>query len=88
MIEWWSSVAEVMPWWGWAIAAAAALMAFTFAWASALAVLSAAGSNHGTLTRRQQRMARYYTMASLAAIPLTAAVGLFAVLAGAWTLFT
>ena len=63
-------------------------MAFTFAWASALAVLSAAGTNHGTLTRRQQRMARYYSMASLAAIPLTAAVGLFAVLAGAWTLFT
>lgn len=87
MIEWWASVAELMPWWAWLIVAGAALVAFTFAWASALAVIAAAGANHGTLTRRQQRMARYASMASLAAIPLTAVVGLFALLAGAWSAF-
>jgi hypothetical protein len=53
-----------------------------------LAVISAAGSNHGVLTPRQRRMARYASMASLAAIPLTAALGLFAILSAAWALFT
>jgi len=88
MIGWWTAVAELMPWWAWLLAAAAALFAFTFAWASALAVMTAAGANHGTLTRRQRRMARYASMAALAAIPLTAAIGLFTLLAGAWSLFT
>lgn len=88
MIDWWTSITDVMPWWGWLLASGAAFAAFTFSWASVLAVVSAAGANHGSLTRRQQRMARWWSLASLASIPLTAAIGLFALLAGAWSLFT
>jgi 2-methylisocitrate lyase-like PEP mutase family enzyme len=88
MAAWWSNVAGVMPWWAWVIASGIAAIGFTLSWASALAVISAAGANHGSLTHRQRRMARYASMASLAAIPLTAGVGLFALLTAAWALFT
>ncbi|HAI59930.1 MAG TPA: hypothetical protein DCM32_08660 [Xanthomonadaceae bacterium] len=86
MAAWWDAVTAVMPWWAWALGAALAFAGFTFAWVSALAVLSAAGTHHGTLTPRQRRLARYASIASLAAVPLTAAVGLFALLAAAWAL--
>ena len=88
MVEWWTNVAGWLPWWAWIIASGLALVGFTLSWASALAVISAAGANHGVLTARQRRMARYLSMASLAAIPLTAALGLFAILSAAWALFT
>lgn len=87
MIDWWNSVAEVVPWWGWLLVSLAAFVAFTFAWASALAVMTAAGANHDSLTPRQRRMARYAALAALAATPLTAVIGLFTLLAGAWSLF-
>ena len=88
MVEWWTNVAGWMPWWDWVLASGLALIGFTLSWASALAVISAAGANHGVLTPRQRRMARYASMASLAAIPLTALLGLFAILSAAWALFT
>lgn len=88
MVDWWTRVAGVVPWWAWLLLCGLSLVGFALAWASALAVISAAGANHGVLTPRQRRMARYASMASLAAIPLTAAVGLFALLAAAWVLFT
>ncbi|GAB3735615.1 hypothetical protein GCM10028794_15290 [Silanimonas algicola] len=88
MAEWWTQVSGVVPWWAWLLVSGAALVGFALSWASALAVISAAGANHGVLTPRQRRMARYASMASLASIPLTAAVGLFALLAAAWALFT
>lgn len=87
MVEWWTQVAGVVPWWAWVLVSGLALIGFTLSWASALAVISAAGSNHGVLTPRQRRMARYASIASLAAIPLTAAIGGFALLAAAWALF-
>jgi len=86
MAGWWSDIAGWMPWWAWWVGSLMALIGFTLAWASALAVLSAAGTHHANLTRRQQRMARYWSLASLAAIPLTALLGLFTLLAGAWSL--
>lgn len=87
MVEWWSQVAGLVPWWGWILVSGVALVGFTLSWASALAVISAAGANYGVLTPRQRRMARYASMASLAAIPFTAALGLFALLAAAWAFF-
>ncbi len=88
MLVWWGSVVAWMPFWAWLIVSAAAFAAFTVAWASALLVISAAGTNHGSLTRRQRRMARYASFASLAAVPLCAAIGLLALLAAAWPLLT
>ncbi len=88
MAEWWARVSDVMPWWAWMLLSGLALVGFALSWASALAVISAAGTNHGVLTPRQRRMARYASMASLASIPLTAALGLFSLLAAAWALFT
>lgn len=86
MAGWWDAVAGVMPWWAWALGAGLAFAGFALAWMSALAVLSAAGTHHGTLTPRQRRLARYASIASLAAVPVTAAIGLFALLAAAWSL--
>lgn len=86
MVAWWNAVAGLLPWWAWALASLLALAGFTLAWASALAVLSAAGTHHLTLSPRQRRLARYASIASLAAVPLTAAFGLFALLAAAWAL--
>ena len=88
MIEWWTNVAGVLPWWAWLLVSGLALIGFTLSWASALAVISAAGSHHGVLTPRQRRMARYASLASLASIPATAALGVFALLSAAWALFT
>ena len=88
MIDWWTRVAGIVPWWAWLVLSLLALIGFTLSWASALAVISAAGANHGVLTPRQRRMARYASIASLAAIPLTAAFGLFALLSAGWALFT
>jgi hypothetical protein len=80
MLEWWSAVADLLPWWLWLLVALAAAVGFHVAGMAALAVISAAGTHHDHLTSRQRRMARYASKASLAALTLAAATGAFALL--------
>lgn len=88
MLEWWTSLSELMPWWLWLLLAFAAGVGFHVSGMAALAVISAAGTHHDHLTTRQRRMARYASMASLAALPITAVIGLVALLAAGWALLT
>lgn len=86
MVEALADVASLLPWWAWLLVSLASAMACALGWATALASLSAYGTNYRLLSTRQRAMGRGLAMLSLLAVPVFALLGVLGLGAAAWRL--
>ncbi|MCE2944904.1 MAG: hypothetical protein ACK5VV_05035 [Lysobacteraceae bacterium] len=86
MLDALASVALFLPWWAWLLLSFASGVGFALGWATALASLSAYGSNYRVLSARQRRMGRGLALLSLLAVPVFAVAGIAGLVAAAWRL--
>jgi hypothetical protein len=73
-------IAFDIPWWAWAILAIICLPSSLFAGFTAMATVSATGSNYHSLSKRQVKMGKTAYYVSLLTAFVTAAVGVFALI--------